>query len=172
MSQGRTWPKLAASQAEGGTHHHFAKLVGKWAGRAKTFFKPDEVGDDSAIEGEFRMGIDGHFLFHEYTGPHCGETMYGLETIGHNVDLGKLQMAWVNSCHTNSQIMNFEGEVPETPNPFSVSNLYKHAEDHPEWGWRIEYDLKDADNLVINHYNITPEGEESLAVEIIYSRQS
>ncbi|MCA8938656.1 MAG: DUF1579 family protein [Planctomycetes bacterium] len=166
--------RLAASQAEGGMHHQFSKMVGKWAGQAKTYFEPNVCGDDSPIEGEFRIEIGGHFLFHEYSGPHCGQTMHGLEIIGHNLDLGGLQMSWVNNCHTMSQIMQFEGEMPSLPNPFGLSNTFKHNPDHPEWGWRVVYDLKSPDQLSIQHFIIPPagEGDECLAIDIDYRRQA
>ncbi|MEM1213297.1 MAG: DUF1579 family protein [Planctomycetota bacterium] len=38
------------------------------------------------------------------------------------------------------------------------------------WGWRTVYRLLDDDHLAIRAYNVTPAGEETLAVEMRYER--
>ena len=40
----------------------------------------------------------------------------------------------------------------------------------PEWGWRTQYVLEDADHLVITAFNVTPGGEEAMAVQTSYVR--
>jgi len=166
-----TWAALEASQAEGGMHAHFAKLCGKWRGTAKTWFEPGKLADESPIEGEIKLSIGGHFAIHEYHGQVGENTMHGMETIAHNVDLTELQLAWVNSFHTHGQILLFQGEVPQSCNPFAVSGSYRMSPDMEPWGWRIEYDLKSPDELVISHFNIMPSGNEGKAIEIVYQRE-
>jgi hypothetical protein len=42
----------------------------------------------------------------------------------------------------------------------------------PDWGWRIELDLRLADQLQMRMVNITPDGQEMLAVQAVYARSS
>ena len=41
----------------------------------------------------------------------------------------------------------------------------------PDWGWQITIEPKGEDAFRFLMYNITPEGEKELAVEVVYSRQ-
>jgi hypothetical protein len=40
----------------------------------------------------------------------------------------------------------------------------------PPWGWRTEIAQPEPDRLVITHYNITPDGQEAMAIETDYRR--
>jgi hypothetical protein len=50
----------------------------------------------------------------------------------------------------------------------SVKGYYK-VKDHPDWGWRTDI-IPKGDLLRIVMYNVSPEGEEELAVETDFSR--
>ena len=40
------------------------------------------------------------------------------------------------------------------------------------WAWRTTVQLADSDHLVVTHFNITPDGDEALAVEIRYESKA
>jgi Protein of unknown function (DUF1579) len=51
-----------------------------------------------------------------------------------------------------------------------VLGHYRGHSGEAPWGWRTTVELRDANQLVITSYNITPQGEETTAVEIDYRR--
>jgi hypothetical protein len=53
---------------------------------------------------------------------------------------------------------------------FFVLGSYPNPDGGPDWGWRTEVELTDADHLSITAYNIHPEGGEALAVQTLLNR--
>ena len=44
------------------------------------------------------------------------------------------------------------------------------APSSPDWGWRIELEVTELDEFEMRMYNISPQGEEELAVQARYDR--
>lgn len=144
----------------------FKQVVGNWEGIAKTFFKPNELGDESSIKGTIAELLDGLFLVHEYEGTLMGEKMLGCAIYGYNEKKNQFEIAWIDNQHMGSEIMFSTGE--NNNSFFSV--LGKYAAGDQVWGWRTTIEINNEDNLIIRHYNITPDGQEGLGVEIDYKR--
>jgi hypothetical protein len=49
---------------------------------------------------------------------------------------------------------------------------YYAAPPDPDWGWRIALQPDSADQFRLIMYNISPDGEEMLAVEAVFSREA
>ena len=75
---------------------------------------------------------------------------------------------WFDDFHMSGAILISEGD--EIERGFSVSGKYDWAPGQPQGGWRTDYELTDADHLLITADNIMPNGQESKAVETIYER--
>lgn len=146
----------------------FKQITGKWEGTAKTYFKPDELADTSPITGSIMEVLGGAFALHEYEGTLMGDKMVGLALYGYNENKSQFEIAWVDTCHMGPEIMF--STAKNTENTFSVLGHYTGADENDVWGWKTTLELKDPGKLIIQHYNITPDGQEFLGVNIEYKR--
>ena len=97
------------------------------------------------------------------------EKMLGFAIYGYNDNKNQFEIAWIDTQHMGSGIMFSKGK--NTENLFSVLGQYTGADENDVWGWKTTLELKENDQFLIQHYNITPEGQEYLGVEIKYTRE-
>lgn len=145
-----------------------AGMVGEWDGVARTWFEPDALADESPIRGTIRAVGDSRFLIHEYQSSFQERPVGGAAIYGYNQYTHEFESAWVDSFHMSTNIMVATGQPGERePNLLGAYEV----PDGPPWGWRTALRLEGRDQLILTSYNITPDGEESRAVEIFYNRR-
>lgn len=152
----------------GSPHNFLARLVSAWAGKTLTWLEPQGVPHESQTQGSVQLILDGRFALYLYQSMMDGEPQHGLFTFGYNTSLDRFEASWVDSFHNNTAIMFCLGEA--RPNGFAVTGSYPDPSGGPDWGWRTEVALLDADRLSITAYNISAEGVESKAVETQLAR--
>ncbi len=157
------------SMQPGGRHHALGQLVGSWHGTTRVWFEPDKVADEAPIRGTIRAVLGGRFVQHEYETTFMGEPQHGLALYGWHIERKCHEAAWIDSAHTGTQLMFCEGSKEDLR--LAVLGHYGGHDDGAPWGWRTEIVLDGDDRLVITAFNISPQGDESRAVETVLTRE-
>lgn len=148
-------------------HHFFAQLAGNWRGMSRLWLEPETLTDEAPIVGTIQLLLEGRYALFLYQSSIEGEAQHGMFTFGYNTTLEQFETSWVDSFHTNTGIMFCTGSAIN--NGFAVTGSYPNPSDGPDWEWRTEVEWVD-EQLIITAYNITPEGEEAKATEMILKR--
>lgn len=139
---------------------------GSWIGTNRLYF-PGEPTRDVPSTARIAPAAQGKFTTLSYTWSFDDQPQDGLLLIGG--DRGAVIMIWIDSWHMGDGVMHCTGSVQDD-RLLAVRGTYK-VENHPDWGWRIDLRLRDeAIDLVM--YNVSPEGEEDVAVEAAYARHA
>ena len=146
-----------------------SKFIGDWKGTYRLVLSwlpnPDFI---SVSNMTIKSIANDKFLVLSYDWQHEGVSQDGLILIGNNNKQAGVTASWVDSWGMSGKIMNCYG----TTNQQGVIDLRGSYEvpDNPDWGWRIEIPCPTDNTLQIIMYNVTPEGEESLAGDANYTR--
>lgn len=147
-------------------------MLGRWAGTAKTWLEPGAPATTAPITGHIYRVLKAQSIGHAYSTRLAGRTAQGLALIGRDLSNGRFCLSWVDTFHTSADVMLFQRDDHPVPRGFSVRGSYAVGPDDPRWGWRTTYQLKGEKGLQILHYNITPDGYETLAIKVVYQRAS
>ena len=142
-------------------------LVGKWQGTNQLWLNPNEPARESASTAAVKLAAQEKFLILEYTWTDNGRPQDGFLLLGQEQQ--KVTAAWIDSWHMQDVMMLCEG-VAEPDSTVWVQGSYA-APPGPDWGWRLSIQPMPNDQFRFVMYNISPDGEEMLAVEVVYSRQ-
>lgn len=153
-----------------GAHFQLSNMVGEWKGTTKTWFDPAKLEDESPINGNMRLIMDGRFILHEYQSSFGDKPITGMAIYGYNLDLHKFQSAWIDSFHNGSAIMFSQGTKGDSQINILGSYAYVTPEMEQHWGWRTHIEMVQDNEMVITAFNISPEGEETKATETTYKK--
>lgn len=144
----------------------FTSLVGHWQGTNRLWLDPAQPANESAATAVFQLVAQEKFATLHYTWadgdqPQSGVLLFGLHE-------QQVNAAWVDSWHMQDQIMTMSG-ASEADGSVWVQGSYA-APPGQDWGWRISLRPDSPDQFRLIMHNITPAGEEMLAVEVTFSR--
>lgn len=147
----------------------FAKLVGDWSGtnRLNLSWMPDPIFE-SPSTASVRTRVGGQFLEIAYTWSYEDKPQEGLLIFGIRDD-GSATALWTDSWHSAKVLMQCKGKVTDDGGIDLYGNY--SVPEHPDWGWRTEVTPKNGGFRYVM-YNVSPEGDEELAVETDFARQT
>lgn len=146
-----------------------SRFLGRWAGRKllRQSWQP-EPESESPSTLHVAPVARGRFVELTYTWEYQGEPQEGLLLVG--VDEEANEGAWVDSWHQSRAIMVCRS-ITGGAAALTLLGSYPAGEGG-DWGWRITLDLVEDDRLRIEMHNISPDGDEELAVRADYERDA
>jgi hypothetical protein len=144
-----------------------ADLTGRWQGTNRLWLDPNEPARESVATAVCQPVAQGKFFNLHYTWAEGGQPQDGVLLLGQSQE--QLSAAWVDSWHMQDTMMHCAGKA-QTEGVVSVIGYYAAPPD-PDWGWRITLKSDSAEQFRLIMHNITPDGEEMLAVEAVFSRE-
>lgn len=146
----------------------FDQLAGAWTGINRLWLSPDAPARESETTATVALAAGGAFATFTYTWADGGRPQDGVLLLRLAPEPSALDMVWADSFHMGKELMLCRGEAGSAG---SLSALGSYAAPPgPDWGWRIVLSADTPEELHLRMDNITPEGQEALAVEARYSR--
>jgi hypothetical protein len=144
-------------------------LIGRWQGTNQLYLGPPPT---PAVTSPSKLSVTsvagGSFLQFNYDWTYEGAEQAGVLLFGYD-EQNAASAAWVDSFHMSTKIMSCTGTAAN--GTAELRGSYEAPPD-PDWGWRITIRSLSANDLKIIMHNISPEGQEDLAVQADYTRST
>lgn len=145
-----------------------AGLQGKWTGtsRLHTGRLPEKIYECTST-ASVELRVKGQFLAVEYSWEFDERPQEGVLIVGCDVDSDAVQAIWTDSWHMSHKFMICDGTIDGNGN-LNLRGDHPVAEE--AGGWRIEI-FPGPERFNLRMYNVSPEGNEEIAVEKDYRRE-
>ena len=143
-------------------------LIGNWTGESSlrlSWMTPSEFPSVSKLTAKKAVG--GKFLTLEYTWEYENNAHESFLLLGFDDKEQVVRASWADSWHSSDRPLALAGKISED-NALELFGTYE-VPNHPDWGWKIHI-APAADRLQITMFNVTPEGEDDLAVKSGYKK--
>ena len=148
-------------------HARLAPFAGAWEGAITTWFDPSTPPEESRTRASIELVLGGRFLRVQYTGTVTGKAHAGEMLLAYEKDEKRYSLAWIDSFHTGTALMVSIGDA--TPDG-AISVLGSYAAGEERWGWRTVL-RAEPDDLVLEAFNVAPDGKEYPAVRTRFRRE-
>lgn len=133
------------------------KLAGtKWSGSGELWIDPK--GNDADLY-DCKLNIEADAIYYSWS--YENETKQGSYTFNES------GAVWEDSWHQPKSVQCVN--ATEFWGIFNVSHTYE-VPDNPNWGWQSKLSERPDGSLVLQMTNITPWGEDSRAVRMVFTR--
>lgn len=143
-------------------------LAGTWRGVSRLQDPETSQPEDSDSTLTVAPVLHDTFALLTYTWAYHGTPQEGLLLIGYQAAVAVVTAYWADTWHMGDQVMTCEGTV-DGEGGLALRGSYG-APPNQVWGWRIELTQRDDRTLTLTMYNVTPDGQEALAVEAAFMR--
>lgn len=147
----------------------FAELTGDWRGSYSLWTRPGTPAQKSNVSANFQPVAKGNYFLMTYSWKRGDEMQEGVFLFGRNRN--DLTATWGDSFHMVPDPMACKGEFEIGGKKLILRGSYSGV-DGPAWGWRTEFTLQDRESLLMEAFNIMPNGVEALAVKAELRRVS
>lgn len=145
-----------------------ASLRGTWHAVYQLRGDPSFEADSPSVAQIVPM-LGGRFVRIDYTWIERGVPQEGSLLIGQEAD-APVTVIWIDSWHNGRRMMQCIG-APSPDGGVDVKGSYPTSPTTPDWGWRTHIGIEGHD-WAMTMWNVSPDGEETLAVRAEYSRES
>ena len=142
-----------------------SRLTGRWTGSYRLIVNPSEPVRVSETTATVVPDAGGQRI--DYTWEYEETPQNGSLRVGHDESRDRLTVAWTDTWHMSDRPLSSDG--PASGEDLDVRGSYP-APSGPDWGWRTRIEVLDADSFRMVMYNVTPDGQEYLAVDAVYHR--
>lgn len=179
-SMSQDWNATNAPTADfdpGAEHAVLTRWAGAWEGPTRTWFDPSGAPEESRTHANIESLLGGRFVRIDYHSMAMGKPHAGQFIVGFDRTEGLYTSAWVDSFHMSANMMVSTG-APRDDGRVSMLGSYtasmcdeQGVTQKQKWGWRTVIHQPDADTVVLESFNISPEGQEDRAVETRLTRR-
>lgn len=117
--------------------------LGRWSGTWRTYLRPDELFDESAITATVSQDGNGYVI--EYHGQIGGDDVTG--SMRAQESDGMTTVDWLDSWHTSGELQRLQATAGEPPS-------YRYGDDEP-WTWDIAIETSPG-RITVAHHNSGP----------------
>ncbi|HEX2094358.1 MAG TPA: DUF1579 family protein [Longimicrobiaceae bacterium] len=142
--------------------------AGYWHGTSTLLDPSCGVAEESLSRATVAPVLDGRFVRLDYTWSYQGAPQEGSLLLGMDPKTSLSSAHWIDTWHMGRAVMACQGGASNS-GALSVRGSYA-APPGPDWGWRIDVIPEEEGMLRVTMFNISPGGEEELAVNTVYRR--
>jgi hypothetical protein len=146
----------------------FGEMLGSWSGITQLWLSPGEASQGSDTTATVALIARDTALSIAYTWAFNGAPHEVLILLVPEQSGQRVSAAWLDSWHLEHQMMHCTGTI-EATGSVRIQGTYP-APPGPDWGGRIEIAPPRDGRLRWTMVNITPKGEEQLAVKAEFTR--
>jgi hypothetical protein len=141
-------------------------LTGQWQGTNRLWLDPAQTANESAATAVFQLVAQEKFATLHYTWADSDQPQSGVLLFGQHEQ--QVSAAWVDSWHMQDNMMQLTG-ISQPDGTMMVKGSYA-APPGPDWSWQITLQPLPNDQFKLLMHNITPDGDQMLAVEALFAR--
>ncbi|MBS1796406.1 MAG: DUF1579 family protein [Acidobacteria bacterium] len=146
------------------------EITGRWRGinRLYTTWIPENPVRETPSVAVVEPTARGRFLKIEYDWRFDDTIQEGLMLIGDEEETEIIRAFWIDSWHLSDKFLVSDGRM-DGGGTILFKGFYS-VPDHPDWGWNTIIVPENENSFKILMYNVSPEGEEMLAVEMEFTK--
>lgn len=149
----------------------FMQLKDSFKGKYSLWTDPGQEPHISETQLAISSQLNNMLLQLEYSWEFEKKTQSSMLAFTYHPKKELVSAVWIDTWHMQNEFMHCKGLL--TKNGVLMVNGKYGAGIGPDWGWKtlLEVEPEDPSSLHLTMYNITPAGEQHLAVQADYTKQ-